>query len=122
MNACSRSPRPARQSADDSSPLTVCPVVMGVTAQLDEPACVTVRMTPATLSCATRGGPVLGATVMLKEPASCGATEARRLLSQVAAPARIGLRGVAARRSDATRKAREERKREERAAKRERKG
>ena len=49
----------------------------------------------------------------------CGSAEPRRLLSQVAPPQRIGLRGVAARRSDATRGAREERKREERAAKRE---
>lgn len=51
---------------------------------------------------------------------SCGAPEPRRLLSQVAPTPRIGLRGAAARHSDATRRAREERKREERAAKRER--
>lgn len=49
----------------------------------------------------------------------CGAPGPRRLLSQVAPPARIGLRGAAAKRSDATRSAREERKREERAARRE---
>ena len=49
----------------------------------------------------------------------CGAAEPRKLLSQVAPPARIGLRGAEARRSDGTRRAREERKREERAAKRE---
>jgi putative FmdB family regulatory protein len=49
---------------------------------------------------------------------SCGAPEPRRLISQVSPPARIGLRGAAARRSDATRRAREERKREQRAAKR----
>ena len=48
----------------------------------------------------------------------CGA-EPRRLLSQVAPPPRIGLRGAAARKSDATRRAREESKREQRAAKRE---
>jgi putative FmdB family regulatory protein len=41
----------------------------------------------------------------------CGASDAQRLLSQVAPPPRIGLRGAAARRSDATRRAREERKR-----------
>ena len=52
----------------------------------------------------------------------CGAGRPRRLLSQVAPPLRIGLRGAAARRSDATRSAREERKREERAARREREG
>lgn len=50
----------------------------------------------------------------------CGAGEPRRLLSQVAPTPRIGLRGAEARRSDATRRAREERKREDRAAKRER--
>ena len=50
---------------------------------------------------------------------NCGAPEPRRLLSQVAPTPRIGLRGAEARRSDATRKAREERKREQRAAKRE---
>jgi putative FmdB family regulatory protein len=44
----------------------------------------------------------------------CGAPEPRRVLSQVSPPARIGLRGAAARRSDSTRRAREERKREER--------
>jgi putative FmdB family regulatory protein len=49
---------------------------------------------------------------------ACGG-ETRRLLSQVAPTPRIGLRGAAARKSDATRRAREERKREERAAKRE---
>jgi hypothetical protein len=50
----------------------------------------------------------------------CGAAGPRRLLSQGAPTPRIGLRGAEARRSDATRKAREQRKREERAAKRER--
>jgi putative FmdB family regulatory protein len=43
---------------------------------------------------------------------SCGAPGPSRLLSQVSPPARIGLRGAAARRSDAARRAREERKRE----------
>ena len=47
----------------------------------------------------------------------CGA-EPRRLLSQVSPTPRIGLRGAAARKSDATRRAREEKKREQRAAKR----
>jgi putative FmdB family regulatory protein len=50
----------------------------------------------------------------------CGAPEPSRLLSRVAPPSRIGLRGAAARRSDSTRKARDEGKREERAARRER--
>jgi putative FmdB family regulatory protein len=56
-----------------------------------------------------------------EEPAcpACGAAGPRRLLSQVSPPARIGLRGAAARRSDATRRAREESKREERATRRE---
>ena len=48
----------------------------------------------------------------------CGAAEPRRLLSQVAPSPRIGLSGADARRSDATRKAREARKREERAGRR----
>jgi putative FmdB family regulatory protein len=42
----------------------------------------------------------------------CGATETQRLLSQIAPPHRLGLRGAAARRSDATRKSREERRQE----------
>ena len=50
----------------------------------------------------------------------CGAPESRRLLSQVSPTPRIGLRGAAARQSDATRRAREESKREQRAARRER--
>ncbi|HEX8645582.1 MAG TPA: zinc ribbon domain-containing protein [Thermoleophilaceae bacterium] len=53
---------------------------------------------------------------------SCGAPEPRRVLSQVAPTPRIGLRGAEARRSDATRRAREERKREERAARKGREG
>jgi putative FmdB family regulatory protein len=52
----------------------------------------------------------------------CGSPEPRRLLSQVSPTPRIGLRGGAARKSDATRRAREERKREQRAAKREQGG
>ena len=50
---------------------------------------------------------------------SCGAPGPRRLLSQVSPTPRIGLRGAAARKSDAARRARDERRREERAAKRE---
>lgn len=49
----------------------------------------------------------------------CGSAGPDRLLSQVAPTPRIGLRGAEARRSDATRRAREERKREQRAARRE---
>ena len=52
----------------------------------------------------------------------CGAPEPRRLLSPVSPTPRIGLRGAAARKSDATRRAREERKREQRGAKREQGG
>jgi putative FmdB family regulatory protein len=50
---------------------------------------------------------------------SCGAPEPRRLVSQVSPTPRIGLRGAAAKRSDTTRRVREERKREQRAVKRE---
>jgi putative FmdB family regulatory protein len=49
----------------------------------------------------------------------CGAPDPRRLLSQVSPTPRIGLRGAAAKRSDSSRRVREERKREDRAAKRE---
>lgn len=45
----------------------------------------------------------------------CGAAEPRKLLSQVSPSPRIGLRGAAARKSDAARRAREEKKREKRA-------
>jgi putative FmdB family regulatory protein len=43
---------------------------------------------------------------------ACGSADTRRLLSQISPPQRIGLRGVAARKSDATRKSREERRQE----------
>ena len=43
----------------------------------------------------------------------CGG-EVERLYSPISPPAKVGLRGVAARRSDATRKAREEKRRERR--------
>ncbi len=46
---------------------------------------------------------------------ACGAG-ARRVFGPIAPPARIGLRGAAARRSDATRSAREERRRERRSS------
>ena len=52
---------------------------------------------------------------------SCGAPEPRRLLSQVSPNPRTGLRGAAAKRSDDTRRVREEKKRLERATKREQK-
>jgi putative FmdB family regulatory protein len=42
----------------------------------------------------------------------CGAPEPRRMLSQVFPSAKVGLRGEAARRSNATRRDREERRRE----------
>jgi putative FmdB family regulatory protein len=51
-------------------------------------------------------------------PACADATAVRRLWRPIAPPARIGLRGEAARRSDATRRARDERRREQRAQKR----
>jgi len=46
--------------------------------------------------------------------ARCGSAEVERLLSGFAGPFTVGLRGVAARRSDATRRAREEGRRERR--------
>lgn len=74
-------------------------------------------------SCGTEFEELVRATETPPCP-SCGAADPRRLLSQVSPPQRIGLRGMEAKRSDATRGAREERKREERAARRdsERKG
>lgn len=50
---------------------------------------------------------------------ACGAGRAERAISQVSPPARIGLRGAAARRSDAERRAREDRRRERAAEQRE---
>jgi len=52
--------------------------------------------------------------------AACGASEVRRRWSAPMPPSRIGLKGEAARRSDATRAAREERRHEGFAADRER--
>jgi putative FmdB family regulatory protein len=43
---------------------------------------------------------------------ACGAPDARRLFSPISPPAKLALTGGAARRSDATRKSREERRRE----------
>jgi putative FmdB family regulatory protein len=51
---------------------------------------------------------------------NCGAADPQRLLSQVSPNPRTGLRGAAAKRSDDTRRVREEKKREQRATKRER--
>ena len=48
----------------------------------------------------------------------CGGADAERLYSPVSPPARIGLRGREARRSDATRRAREELRRERAAERR----
>lgn len=45
---------------------------------------------------------------------ACGTDGAERLWRPIAPPAKVGLRGLAARRSDDTRRAREERKRESR--------
>ena len=44
----------------------------------------------------------------------CGAPDAERLLSRVAGPFTVGLRGVAAKRSDAKRRVREEQRSERR--------
>ena len=43
---------------------------------------------------------------------ACSAPEARRRYGPIPPPAQVGLRGAAARRSDATRKSREERRQE----------
>lgn len=50
----------------------------------------------------------------------CGATDTERLLSPFAGPFTIGLRGAAARRSNAIRRAREEQRREQKALRQER--
>jgi putative FmdB family regulatory protein len=47
---------------------------------------------------------------------SCGSAETERQLSTFAGPFKVGLRGAAARRSNAQRQAREEQRREQRAA------
>jgi putative FmdB family regulatory protein len=49
---------------------------------------------------------------------ACGASDPERLISPFAGPFTTGLRGGAARRSDATRRVREEQRREDRAMKR----
>jgi putative FmdB family regulatory protein len=49
---------------------------------------------------------------------SCGAAEVRRVYSAFSGPFTVGLRGVAAKRSNAQRAAREEQRRERREAKR----
>jgi hypothetical protein len=49
----------------------------------------------------------------------CQTPEAQRVFSPFAGPFKIGLRGAAARRSNAIRRAREEQRREERARRRE---
>lgn len=51
---------------------------------------------------------------------ACGAVEPRRLYSPISPPPRLGLRGAAARRSNALRRAREEQRRERREQRRER--
>ena len=50
---------------------------------------------------------------------SCGEPEAERVLTGFAGPFTVGLRGAAAKRSDALRQAREERRREEQRRRRE---
>lgn len=51
--------------------------------------------------------------------ANCGAAEPDRVFSPISRPLKFGLRGVAARRSDAERRGREERRVEERMKRRE---
>ncbi len=50
---------------------------------------------------------------------ACGAADAERVLSAFAGPFTVGLRGAAARRSNATRRVREEQRAERRAKRRE---
>jgi putative FmdB family regulatory protein len=70
-------------------------------------------------ACAARFEELVGAGETPACP-ECGSTEVSRLYSQVAPTPRLGLRGAAARHSDATRKAREEGRREEFAKRRKR--
>jgi hypothetical protein len=49
---------------------------------------------------------------------ACGARDPERLLSSISPPLRFGLRGVEARRSNASRRVREEQRREQRALRR----
>jgi putative FmdB family regulatory protein len=51
---------------------------------------------------------------------ACGANGPRRLYSSVSPPPKVGLRGLAARRSNAVRRAREEQRQERRAQRRDR--
>jgi putative FmdB family regulatory protein len=51
---------------------------------------------------------------------ACGAADARRLYSTVSPPPKMGLRGLAARRSNSVRRAREEQRQERRAQRRDR--
>ena len=51
---------------------------------------------------------------------ACGAADPQRLYSNVSPPPRMGLRGLAARRSNAVRRAREEQRQERRAQRRDR--
>ena len=50
----------------------------------------------------------------------CGRAETEKLFSPISRPLKFGLRGAAARRSNALRRAREQRRREQRAATKER--
>ena len=54
--------------------------------------------------------------------AACGTPGPRRLYSNVSPPPKVGLRGLAARRSNAVRRDREERRQERRAHRRDREG
>lgn len=62
-------------------------------------------------SCGERFEALVGVGMSAPCPA-CGAPETRRLLNSFAGPFKLGVRGAAARRSDATRKVREEQRRE----------
>jgi len=53
---------------------------------------------------------------------NCGAAAPRRLFSPISGPLKFGLRGAAARRSDALRRVREERRLEERSRRRDERG
>jgi putative FmdB family regulatory protein len=71
------------------------------------------------LACGRRFEELVGAGAEPVCP-DCGAREARRLLSNISPPPKMGLRGGEARRSDAVRRAREEQRQERRGQRRDR--
>jgi putative FmdB family regulatory protein len=74
--------------------------------------------------CRACGGRFEALVAVSEQPAcpSCGAPDPNRLFSPIAGALKTGLRGAAARRSNATRQAREEQRREGFAKQREQRG